>query len=105
MVYANPCLGIRESLRRYFDGLAQASNLPWLVLGDFNDIVCAKEKCCGNLDNGGQSFIDWIDRHHLVDLGFFGANFTWCNKTNSEGIIWKRLDGGLCNIEVIVLFW
>ncbi|CAL9005574.1 unnamed protein product [Prunus brigantina] len=64
------------SLWRYFDGLAQSSNLPWLVLGDFKDIVCAKEKCGGNLDNGGQSFIDWIDRNHLVNLGFSGANFT-----------------------------
>ncbi|CAL8167543.1 unnamed protein product [Prunus armeniaca] len=77
-----------------------------LVLGfeNFNDIVCAKKKCGGNLDNGGQTFIDWIDHNHLVDLGFFGANFTWCNKRNSEGIIWKRLDRGLCNIEWRLLF-
>ncbi|XP_021803921.1 uncharacterized protein LOC110748212, partial [Prunus avium] len=61
VVYANPCQGIRESLWNYFDGLARASHLPWLVLGDFNDIVSADEKCGGNLDQGGRSFIDWID--------------------------------------------
>ncbi|CAL8166301.1 unnamed protein product [Prunus armeniaca] len=81
-----------------------AFNLPWLVHGDFNDIMCAKEKCGGNLDNSGQRFIEWIDRNHLVDLGFSGANFTWCNKRNSEGVIWKRLDRGLCNIEWRLLF-
>ncbi|XP_021826059.1 uncharacterized protein LOC110766949 [Prunus avium] len=104
VVYANPCQGIRESLWNYFDGLARASHLPWLVLGDFNDIVSADEKCGGNLDQGGRSFIDWIDRNQLVDLGFSGAKFTWCNKRNAEGIIWKRLDRGLCNIKWRLLF-
>ncbi|CAL8995809.1 unnamed protein product, partial [Prunus brigantina] len=52
VVYAFP--GICESLWAYFDGLAQASKLPWLVLGDFNDIVfCADEKSGGNFDSSG----------------------------------------------------
>ncbi|CAL9014644.1 unnamed protein product [Prunus brigantina] len=104
VVYANPCPGIRESLWKYFDGLARASHLPWLVLGDFNDIASADEKCGGNLDQGGRSFIEWIDRNQLVDLGSSGAKFTWCNKRNAEGIIWKRLDRGLCNINWRLLF-
>ncbi|XP_020410870.1 uncharacterized protein LOC109946693 [Prunus persica] len=104
VVYANPCSRIRESLWKYFDGLACASHLPWLVLGDFNDIASAGEKCGGNLDLGGRSFVEWIDRNQLVDLGFFGAKFTWCNKRNAEGIIWKRLDRGLCNINWRLLF-
>ncbi|CAL8152453.1 unnamed protein product [Prunus armeniaca] len=104
MVYVNPYPGIRESLWKYFDGLACASHLPWLVLGDFNDIASADEKCGGSLDQGGGSFIEWIDRNQLVDLGFSSAKFTWCNKRNVEGIIWKRLDRGLCNINWRLLF-
>ncbi|CAL9024686.1 unnamed protein product, partial [Prunus brigantina] len=95
---------IRKSLWDYFDGLAQASKLPWLILGDFNDTVCADEKAGGNFDSGGQNFIDWIDRNQLIDLGFSGAKFTWCNKRNAEGIIWKRLDRGLSNIAWRLLF-
>ncbi|CAL2228539.1 unnamed protein product [Prunus armeniaca] len=87
VVYANPCPGIHEALWKYFDGLIKASNLPWLVLGDFNDIVSMDEKCGGNFDQGGKRFGEWIDRNHLVDLGFSGAKFTWCNKRNAEGII------------------
>ncbi|CAL9016454.1 unnamed protein product [Prunus brigantina] len=71
VLYANPCPMIREALWKYFDGLALISPLPWLVLGDFNDIVSADEKCGGNLNHGGKSFVDWIDRNHLVDRGFF----------------------------------
>lgn len=104
VVYANPCPGIREALWKYFDGLIEASNLPWLILGDFNDIVSVDEKCGGNLDQGGKRFVEWIDRNHLVGLGFSGAKFTWCNKQNAEGIIWKRLDKGLCSIDWRLLF-
>ncbi|KAI5333294.1 hypothetical protein L3X38_023425 [Prunus dulcis] len=96
--------GIRESLWAYFDGLAQAFKLPWLILGDFNDIACAAEKYGGNFDSGGQNFIDWIDRNQLIDLCFSGAKFTWCNKRNADGIIWKRLDRGLSNIAWRLLF-
>ncbi|XP_021820392.1 uncharacterized protein LOC110762094 [Prunus avium] len=87
VVYANPCPGVREALWKYFDGLALASSLPWLVIGDFNDTVNATEKCGGNTNHGGKGFIDWIERNHLVDLGFSGAKYTWCNKRNAEGII------------------
>ncbi|KAB5545180.1 hypothetical protein DKX38_013292 [Salix brachista] len=104
VVYANPNPRIRESLWTYFDGLAKTSNLPWLVMGDFNDIVCASEKCGGNLDSGGSAFVDWIDRNHLIDLGFSGSKFTWCNKRNAEGIIWKRIDRGLSNSAWRLLF-
>ncbi|KAB5569276.1 hypothetical protein DKX38_003069 [Salix brachista] len=73
-------------------------------MGDFNDIVCASEKCGGNLDSGGSAFVDWIDRNHLIDLGFSGSKFTWCNKRNAEGIIWKRIDRGLSNSAWRLLF-
>ncbi|KAB5531982.1 hypothetical protein DKX38_018652 [Salix brachista] len=76
---------IRESLWTYFDGLAKAFNLPWLVMRDFNDISCASKKCGGNFDSGGLIFVDWIDRNHLIDLGFSDSKFTWCNKRNTKG--------------------
>ncbi|KAI5351228.1 hypothetical protein L3X38_004119 [Prunus dulcis] len=104
VVYASPCANVRTSLWKYFDGLAAVCNLPWLLLGVFNDIVCGEEKLGGNLDVGGQHFIEWIDRNHLIDLGFSGANFTWCNKRGEDDVIWKRLDRGLCNIDWRFLF-
>ncbi|CAL8164318.1 unnamed protein product [Prunus armeniaca] len=51
-----------------------------------------------------QNFVDWIDHNQLIDLGFSGAKFTWCNKRNAEGITWKRLDRGLSNIAWRLLF-
>ncbi|KAJ6319273.1 hypothetical protein OIU78_014820 [Salix suchowensis] len=85
VVYVNPNPRIRESLWTYFDGLAKASNLPWLVMGDFNDISCASEKYGGNFDSGGSAFVDWISRNQLIDLGFSSSKFTWCNKKECIG--------------------
>ncbi|KAJ6328334.1 hypothetical protein OIU77_010094 [Salix suchowensis] len=73
-------------------------------MGDFNDISCVSEKCGGNFDSGGSAFVDWIDRNRLIDLGFSGSKFTWCNKKNVEGIIWKRIDRGLSNIAWRLMF-
>uniref|UniRef100_A0A6N2JXC0 Endonuclease/exonuclease/phosphatase domain-containing protein n=1 Tax=Salix viminalis TaxID=40686 RepID=A0A6N2JXC0_SALVM len=93
VVYANPNPRIRESLWTYFDGLAKASNLPWLVMENFNDISCASEKCGGNFDSGGSAFVDWISRNQLIDLGFSGSKFTWCNKRNAEVLFGSGLTG------------
>ncbi|KAF9689867.1 hypothetical protein SADUNF_Sadunf01G0137100 [Salix dunnii] len=92
VVYANTKPRIRESLWIYFDGLAKASNLPWLVMGNFNDINCG-----GNFDFGGSGVTDWIDHYHLSNIGFYDSKFTWSNKRNAKGIIWKQIDKGPSN--------
>ncbi|KAJ6760495.1 hypothetical protein OIU79_025355 [Salix purpurea] len=104
VVYANPNPRIRESLWTYFESPAKSSNLSWLVMGDFNGISCASEKYGGNFYSEGSAFVDWIDCNHLIDLSFSGSKFTWCNKRNAEGIMWKRIDRGLSNSVWHLLF-
>lgn len=98
VVYAHPCAGIRKPLWNYLDGVSTASNLPWLVAGDFNEIIYETEKKSGRPSHSNSGFGNWIGSSHLVDLGFFGADFTWCKKNEHGKVIWERLDGGLCSI-------
>ncbi|KAK3189419.1 hypothetical protein Dsin_028980 [Dipteronia sinensis] len=66
------------TLLRRLKGL---SSLPWLCLGDFNEILRDSEK------QGGpprprllmESFREVLDSCELEDLGFFGPNFTFSN--------------------------
>ncbi|XP_060170840.1 uncharacterized protein LOC132601793 [Lycium barbarum] len=37
-------------------------------------------------------FIDCMMDCNLVDMGYTGSNYTWCNGRSSEDRIWKRLD-------------
>ncbi|CAL8132775.1 unnamed protein product [Prunus armeniaca] len=98
-VYAHPCPGIRSQLWSYLDGIASSSNLPWMIDGDFNELVDTSEKCGGNPISHGSGLVEWIDRNQLIDLGFIGAQFTWCRKNENDVLTWERLDCGLSNID------
>lgn len=40
----------------------------------------------------------------LIDLGFMGNKYTWCNGRHGQGFIQERLDRGLANGEWRCLF-
>lgn len=75
------------------------SGLPMLLVGDFNVILSASEK------KGGRSFTvakvadfsDFIQAAVLIDVGFSGLAFTWCNNHFGQARVLKRLDRLLVN--------
>nr|XP_027086510.1 uncharacterized protein LOC113708247 [Coffea arabica] len=71
----------------------------WLVGGDFNVILDAEEKKGGRAFNPGEAmeFRQFINEANLMDAGFSGAQFTWCNNRHGRARIWKRLDRVLVN--------
>lgn len=72
----NPVM--RYNLYPYLDGFRHLSNLPWIVLGDFNEITTSSEKKGSSLPFCNIGFQSWIHRNALVDLGYKGPNYTWC---------------------------
>jgi hypothetical protein len=69
-------------------------NLPWVVLGDFNEILFSHEKEGGNPRPHGymQAFRDALSDCELEDLGYLGDPFTW-----RRGRIRERLDRVVAN--------
>ena len=56
--------------------------IPTMVGGDFNCIIAPHEKRGGKPyidDVERKEFRDFIQNNGLVDLGFVGLRFTWCN--------------------------
>ncbi|XP_028798620.1 uncharacterized protein LOC114754051 [Neltuma alba] len=73
----------------------------WLCLGDFNDVISEEEKW-GNLpiDIGRAiNFQCMLADCHLIDLGFKGAKYTWCNKRLGAAQVKERLDRAVANVE------
>ncbi|XP_020412490.1 uncharacterized protein LOC18793550 [Prunus persica] len=72
--------------------LASESRLPWVCMGDFNELLYANEKEGGLIRPVRQmlAFRDAISDCHLDDMGFEGATFTWFSTRN--GGIKERLD-------------
>lgn len=75
------------------------SSLPWLCFRDFNEILHSNEKIRGNERKVEQikDFKVAIHASGLVDLGFKGYLFTWCNRRFSLHIIEERLDRAFCS--------
>ena len=57
----------------------QNNNLPWLIMGDLNEILFGHEKEGGNPRPRQfmKVFHDTLDDCNLHDIGSIGDNFTW----------------------------
>ena len=71
-------------------------HLPWLCIGDFNEILFTDEKRVGKVrpHNQMQAFRDTLDVCGFIDLGYIGSKFTWYGNRHGH-IIWERLDRGV----------
>ncbi|XP_019191691.1 PREDICTED: uncharacterized protein LOC109186215 [Ipomoea nil] len=96
--------GISDRTRRVeswnlLTNLATRSNLPWLLMGDFNDLLHHHEK------RGRHPHPEWLLRgfRHAVDsaglrgLFFEGHQFTWEKGRGTENWVEEKLDRILAN--------
>ncbi|XP_074378457.1 uncharacterized protein LOC141719994 [Apium graveolens] len=90
----------RESWQLIKD-LGAESQLPWCIIGDFNDMLYAHEK------RGGRNharvllegFQEVVHESGLSDLGYIGSEFTWERARGTDHWIQERLDRGFANQE------
>jgi hypothetical protein len=74
--------------------LKTQSDLPWCVLGDFNEAMWSFEHFSATQRPKPQmlAFRDMLETCELVDLGFFGLPYTYDNKRRGRGNVKVRLD-------------
>ena len=86
--------------------LGTTSSLPWLVIGDFNEIMSMLEKEGGSYRPRQQltNFVETINLYGLHDVGCGGPRFTWIYETRDGRQIRERLDRALANVEWVKLF-
>ena len=75
--------------------------LPWLCLGDFNEILSNTEKL-GRAIRSQQQMDDFrkvVDYCVFKELGYCGSNFTWSNMQGGDNRIYLRLDRTFANLE------
>ncbi|KAK6164533.1 hypothetical protein DH2020_001397 [Rehmannia glutinosa] len=73
--------------------------IPWICMGDYNEIMWLHEKKGGNLKSWQdmEQFRTVVGECELSDLGFSGHRFTWTNGRSGEDNIQERLDRVLAN--------
>ncbi|GMI76027.1 hypothetical protein HRI_001272000 [Hibiscus trionum] len=97
--YGNPVEQSRPESWDLLRQLATDQSLPWIVVGDFNEILYSFEK------NGGRQrstrnmalFQDTLVDCDLTDLGFKGVWYTWEHGRLATNNIRERLDRAVAN--------
>ncbi|XP_030946004.1 uncharacterized protein LOC115970518 [Quercus lobata] len=95
--YGHPETGKRAKSWKLLENLSQRSDLPWICMGDYNEIMYAKEKEGGGARPEGQMriFREAVNRCQLRDLGYMGSDFTWSRRLGCRGWVRERLDRAL----------
>ncbi|KAF7825238.1 ribonuclease H [Senna tora] len=104
--YGFPDEAYKKLSWKLLQDLNNASNLPWLCSGDFNEIILESEKKGGAPKNFRcmMEFREALDICGLQDIGFTGYPYTWSNGRCGEDNIQERLDQACASEEWLSLF-
>lgn len=105
VIYASLIPAQREFLWSHLTNLRSSIVSPWLLVGDFNEILHASETQGETfVHSRADRFSSMIASCKLVDLGVVGNKFTWFRKQKNRLIHSKRLDRGLGNVDWRLVF-
>ncbi|CAM8905994.1 unnamed protein product [Rhodiola kirilowii] len=104
--YGEPAVSNRIIGWNLLRRLRETRGLPWVVIGDFNEVVCSSEV------QGGRGRQNWqmenfrrvLDDCDLVDLGFVGYPFTYSNRRKGDAEVRARLDRAVATVDWRRLF-
>ena len=105
-VYASPRHKERCMLWNNLTTVANTYNLPWIIAGDFNEMLSSDDKLGGRPINlyRANIFKECLDACNMADLDFQGPRYTWTNKHDLCSLIQERLDRFFANPNWCVLY-
>lgn len=98
-VYGCPTHSGKDQVWNMIRGIAGPESVPWLCIGDFNQVSSLEDKKGGNPPNMGRIrvFREMLEDCGLTDLEYKGPRFTWRNNRNEGGFIMERIDMAFAN--------
>lgn len=104
--YGHPDASMRPISWDLLESLHRQCQMPWVVFGNFNEILNSDEKL-GRLDRDArqmEGFRECLCNCGLFDMGFVGQRFTCCNGRIGEQRTLVRLDRMVANEEWLNMF-
>lgn len=99
-IYASPLFTNRCRLWEYLENLRTQVSGPWLLLGDFNEILYSYEVFGGRFNQSRASFFaQLMHQCHLLDIHCVGGLFTWRKNVYLVGHVRKKLDRVIADID------
>ncbi|CAL5097923.1 unnamed protein product [Urochloa decumbens] len=98
-IYGEPRVEDRHRTWEILQRLKTRSNDPWVVVGDFNEVLWQYEHFSETKRGERQmeAFRDTLDMCGLRDIGFAGIPWTYDNKKSGQRNVKVRLDRGVAN--------
>lgn len=104
-IYASPIPAVHENLWSHLGLLRQSITSPWLLIGDFNEILSPLEVSKGAFSsNRADKFHHVLEICNLMDLGAKGHKFTWYRKEEGRRSVSKSVDRALADVDWITSF-
>ncbi|XP_075085213.1 uncharacterized protein LOC142168437 [Nicotiana tabacum] len=93
-VYARCTTVERQDLWDSIEKMNMRVDCPWYIEGDLNVIWDSSDKLGRKHHKAYKSldFINCLNNCGMVNIGYVGSTFTWCNNRRPKKRIWKRLD-------------
>ncbi|XP_075670433.1 uncharacterized protein LOC142640244 [Castanea sativa] len=104
--YGQPEESRRHETWRLLRHLHSRYSMPWICIGDYNEILSSEEKQ-GRLPKSHalmQAFQTALFHCNLIDLGYVGNIFTWNNGWHDNAYVQQRLDRACATAEWKELF-
>lgn len=81
------------------------SKQPWIVMGDFNDILSVEDRIgVRGHSSPGVEFRSCVNQCGLENIPYCGSRFTWNNKQLGEDRIYSKIDRVMANGECLEKF-
>lgn len=99
LVYVYPKKERQAALFQEILNFKPPNDEPWLLAGDFNNVLCSFEKLGGNCTTNVHMirFQNFLNQGNLCSLNASGVPFTWTNNHKDDSIIYERLDRAVAN--------
>jgi len=100
-IHAPNIYGERQQLWEKLRQLASSNTLPWVCMGDFNEILYYWEKRGRRMADKSrmQAFQNCINDCSLMEIDCKGCAFTWSNNREGDHLVQEKLDRVFCSMD------
>lgn len=106
LVYIYPKKDKQAALFNEIIQLKPSNDEPWLLAGDFNNILCLSEKFGGVHSTSRHMirFQNFLNQGELCSLNATGVPYTWTNNHKDATLMFERLDRAVANPQWFNMF-
>lgn len=100
-VYGSPRFTERRLLWDNLKSVAGFHSMPWVIAGDFNEVLIGEDKSGGRPISLGKDllFQECLDTCKMIDIGFSGPRYTWSNHRPLAHLVQERIDRVFVNAK------